>query len=480
VTWYGESRSITIDYLEDKSIDALFVDIYTDVNDEDGPNMPIIRQQYHDIYEQVMVMKSAYIAHDEVIKTDLIELAKSTGLILTSEMPLNDMLGYFKVHKNNQNKKLKNDLISKHTPYEFENGDLYYGDFSNSEMFGLAYYEFKTGGALIGSFSNNRREGYLSEIYETGFDYSNFVKNEEDGLEISYSILEEGYAYKLTYYVNGKRDGISHQIAFDNDGQYLHDAYYKFVDDKSVDLEYVVYKEGFELFDRGSIDRDVVVQINPSGNIFIAPTDEKGISDDVFTGFGYLKFADGVEYVGSFDDWSRLGDGLYYAPEDENDMQSNLMDQLANEIIEEIITEDMTDTVKVKVIHDYLANHILYDPNPIAKNDFKDISHTAYGALIDGVAVCDGYAEAYKYLLDKVNIENVLIFGESDEEGNFEGAVNHAWNLVKLDGVFDHYDLTWADDDTNNVVMYDFYKKDSTFFNATHHWEESSYLKYIE
>lgn len=480
VTWHGESRSVTIEYLDEKSIDVIFKDIYEDVNDLDGANMKVVRQQYHEIYAKVMQMKSEYLTNDEKMKEDLIELANSSGLILTSNMSLNDMLKQFKDYKINQQNIIKKDMIEKHSSYEFSNGDLYYGDFVNSEMYGLAYYQFKSGGELIGSFSNNQRQGYLSEIYESGFDYSYFDKNKEEGLEFSYSDLEDGYAYKLTYYTNGSRQGISHQVAFDESGNYLHDAYYKFKDDVSVDLEYVVYKEGFELFDRGSIDRDVVVQINPSGNIFIAPTDENGLADDIFTGFGYLKFSDGVEYIGNFDDWSRLGDGYYYAPEDKYDLQSNLMDQLANDIIEEIINDQMTDEEKVKIIHDYLANHIIYDPNPIGENDFKDISHTAYGALIDGVAVCDGYAEAYKYLLDKVNIENVLIFGESDEEGNFEGAVNHAWNLIKIDGAYSHYDLTWADDDVNNVVMYDFYKKDSTYFDETHKWSADSYIMYIE
>lgn len=480
VVWHNETRSISIEYLSDKNIDAIFVDIYEDVNDNDGPNIPVIRKQYHNIYDQVMTMKSNYLIHDYKMKNDLVELAQSCGLILTSDMSLNDMLRTFKTYKDTQHLALKKDLMAKNTPYEFTNGDLYYGDFFNNEMFGLAYYQFKSGGELIGQFNNNQREGYLSEIYETGFDYSRFIENQEEGLEFSYSQLEDGYAYKLTYYEKGSREGISHQVAFDKNNQYLHDAYYKFENDKSVDLEYVKYKEGFELFDRGAIDRDVVVQVNPSGNVYIAPTNSEGISDDVFTGFGYLKFADGVEYIGNFEDWSRLGDGLYYAPEDQDALKTNLMNQLANDIIQEIITDEMTDEDKTKTIHDYLATHITYDQSPIAENDFKDISHTAYGALIDGVAVCDGYSEAYKYLLDKVGIENVLIFGESDEDGNFDGAVNHAWNLIKIEDIYYHYDLTWADDDLNNVIVYDFYKKESAFFDDTHHWVESQYVEYLE
>ncbi len=479
VTWHGETRSISIDYLPTKAYDDIFRDIYADVNDEDGPNAPKLREQYHTILDQVMALKSTYIENDIQLRNDLKVLAQSGGLILTDDLTLIEMMDKMHAYKTKQHSDLKTDLMKKNRPYVFSNGDEYFGAFEDNKMNGLGYYRFITGGELIGQFSNSQREGYLSEIYDEGYDYSNFVDDEEEGLEFSYNIVDGGYAYKLTYYKNGLREGISHQISFDSNNDYLHDAYYQFKDDISIGLEYVKYKEGFELFDRGAIDRDVVVQINPDGNIYIAPTDAEGLSDDLFTGFGYVKFNEGVEYIGAFDDWSRLGTGMYYAPEDLSDTSSNLMDQLAREILEEIINEEDSDLEKIKSIHDYLANHILYDPNPIAENDYKDISHTAYGALIDGVAVCDGYAEAFKYLLDKTTIENILIFGEVDEDGNFEGAVNHAWNLIKLEDGYHHYDLTWDDDDTNNKVLYEFYSKDSIFFDDTHKWNQDDYNIYL-
>lgn len=67
--------------------------------------------------------------------------------------------------------------------------------------------------------------------------------------------------------------------------------------------------------------------------------------------------------------------------------------------------------------------------------------YTAYGALVEGDAVCQGYALAYKLLLDKCGIDSVLV--TSNEMG-------HAWNLVKLDGSWYHVDVTW-DDPTPNV-----------------------------
>ena len=111
VTWHGESRSVTIEYLDEKSIDVIFKDIYEDVNDQDGADMKVVRQQYHEIYAKVMQMKSEYLTNDEKMKEDLIELANSSGLILTSNMSLNDMLKQFKDYKINQQNIIKKDMI---------------------------------------------------------------------------------------------------------------------------------------------------------------------------------------------------------------------------------------------------------------------------------------------------------------------------------------------------------------------------------
>jgi len=479
VTWHGETRHIGIEYIADQSYEELFRDIYADVNDEDGPNMPVIREQYHDILEQILSLKEKYLGSETQIKLDLIALASSGGLVLEETLTLEEIFLQMHNYKLNQHQALINDLQAKYDVYSFDNGDKYYGDFYLNQMNGLGYYDFETGGALLGQFENNMRNGYLSEIYDLGYEYSLFVDNQPIGMRFSYTEVSEGYILGVTYYGENGRQGISQQMTFDQNNSKLHDAYYTYRDNESTGLEYVQYREGYELFDRGNIEKDVVLRIDPDGKINIAPTDENGISDQLFTGFGFTRFNNGVEYIGNFDDWSRLGDGMYYAKDDSSDSISNLMDLQADDILDELSLEDLTEEEKIKALHDYLANHILYDPEPLGENDYKEISHTAYGALIDGVAVCDGYAEAFKYLLDKVGIENRLIFGEVDEDGSFEGEVNHAWNLIKIDESYRHYDLTWDDDDVNNRVLYEFYNKDSDYFDDTHRWESQDYQEYL-
>lgn len=61
---------------------------------------------------------------------------------------------------------------------------------------------------------------------------------------------------------------------------------------------------------------------------------------------------------------------------------------------------------------------------------------TAYGALVNGDPVCQGYALAYKYLLSLAGIDSVYLSSS---------AMNHGWNAVKIDGEWYHADVTWDD-----------------------------------
>lgn len=102
-------------------------------------------------------------------------------------------------------------------------------------------------------------------------------------------------------------------------------------------------------------------------------------------------------------------------------------------------TEGLTsDFEKALVLHDYLVLQCEY------KNTGDTICHSAYGALVNRTPVCQGYALAYKYLLNKVGIECYYVSSSS---------MNHGWNMVKLDGNYYHVDVTW-DDPTSDQFGY--------------------------
>ncbi|MGI6191895.1 MAG: transglutaminase domain-containing protein [Eubacterium sp.] len=118
------------------------------------------------------------------------------------------------------------------------------------------------------------------------------------------------------------------------------------------------------------------------------------------------------------------------------------------------IDRNHSDAVVAMEIHDKLCKQITYNDAANASDAFfYDPSHTAYGALVNGKAVCDGYALAYSYLLKKCGISSAVALGYVGSNAQTGG---HAWNLVKLSGSWYEADATWDDNDTNNSYGHDF------------------------
>ncbi len=115
------------------------------------------------------------------------------------------------------------------------------------------------------------------------------------------------------------------------------------------------------------------------------------------------------------------------------------------------VTSEMTEYEKEKTLHDLLATKVSYVSTANA--------HNAYGALVEGKAVCEGYAEALQCLLQRVGIQSIQVYGESRGE-------NHAWNMVRIDGEYYLVDLTWNDQDT--MLLYAYFNQTSDVFAEDH------------
>lgn len=152
--------------------------------------------------------------------------------------------------------------------------------------------------------------------------------------------------------------------------------------------------------------------------------------------------------------------------------------QIADDFLRQYIRNDMTDQEKIKAVHDYLVRTVQYDSDlPInlsPQSDNVSDSYMVYGALVNKVAVCDGYAKAFNMFMDILGIPADRIVGLSLQNNT---TVNHAWNRVYLDGDWKYLDVTWNDPvpDRGNSVQYDYYLVTEKKMKEDHSWEEDQF-----
>lgn len=143
---------------------------------------------------------------------------------------------------------------------------------------------------------------------------------------------------------------------------------------------------------------------------------------------------------------------------------------IAGQIAKNEVRGLTTQVDMLAALHDYLILNCKYDVEASEQKnlDGTDSAFTAYGALIDGKAVCSGYARAYMMLCQAVGLDVIYI---SDEE------MNHSWNAVMLDGQVYFIDCTFDDPvpDQGNKVIRKYFLKTKEEFKQSHTWNDEFY-----
>ena len=161
----------------------------------------------------------------------------------------------------------------------------------------------------------------------------------------------------------------------------------------------------------------------------------------------------------------------YSKPKDFIKKSQEELQKKANDIISSIIKPNMTDFEKELAIHDHIINNCKYDIENFEAGTIPPESHSAYGALIEGTAVCEGYAKAMKLLMDRAGVDSLVVTGQSKTQ-------LHAWNLVKIDGDYYHVDSTWDDPVSENrkqTLQHTYFNLNDEEISVDHYWEIIDY-----
>jgi transglutaminase/protease-like cytokinesis protein 3 len=147
-------------------------------------------------------------------------------------------------------------------------------------------------------------------------------------------------------------------------------------------------------------------------------------------------------------------------------------------VINLLITDSMDDFEKQMAIHDWIIDWAAFDDeffsdapdaNPDPNND------NPYGLFFSQVANCYGFTDTFQLFMDLLGVECITVHGT-----DFSGG-RHAWNLVRIDGVWYAVDITWnnpVDFPRNNrprSVTHRFFNVTSeTLFFYGHRWDRDS------
>lgn len=138
-------------------------------------------------------------------------------------------------------------------------------------------------------------------------------------------------------------------------------------------------------------------------------------------------------YIGSGRNASYLIDA--FSGKDEVNEAADEFDARIAEIVggAEAVTAEEGESrqaAQIKYVHNEIIDHVSYRLEDSADADNTSLLGTPYGVLVKKQGVCEGYARAFKAVMDQLGISCILVQGVHQYDG--EVAVNHMWNYVEI------------------------------------------------
>jgi hypothetical protein len=201
----------------------------------------------------------------------------------------------------------------------------------------------------------------------------------------------------------------------------------------------------------------------------------KAINKDYYLLDSIVTLEDGYGYIDNKTGYfTSLHFKYYYSKKTMKKRYSTLKSTVKK--IKKSLGTNLTKEQAALAAHDYIIKLAAYDMSyynkAIADPNYtvKWNSHTAYGILISKKAVCSGYAYAYRLLMKAYGIPCIVVDSYS---------MNHAWNMIQLNGKWYHVDCTWDDPDSSTswtkkgsgtLVYYDYFLLNNSEMRNSHHY----------
>lgn len=116
------------------------------------------------------------------------------------------------------------------------------------------------------------------------------------------------------------------------------------------------------------------------------------------------------------------------------------------------VVKDKNDWEKEQYIHDFICENVTYDKLK------KQYSHEILGPLGQGVGVCEGIAKSVKILCDQLSIPCIVVISDNNPDKHIK--YRHAWNVIRINGVWYHLDATFDNSLGKKEVRYDYFNLD--------------------
>ena len=178
------------------------------------------------------------------------------------------------------------------------------------------------------------------------------------------------------------------------------------------------------------------------------------------------------QYAGN-DDYLTAIKLTYTKTQEQALSETNKLKKKVDSVLKGIRT-DMNEFERIEYIHDTINKMCIYGESDTGNQD------SAYGCLVEGKAVCEGYSKAFLLLCNYAGIDCTIVTGTAISDSG--ESASHMWNMVMVDGKWYHIDLTWDDPTLNpfdkNYVRYDFFNLTDSEISQTHTGIKNEFYDY--